>query len=184
MESRVRPIPEACHADPMGPTDIPALFDHLYWMRDRILRAADAPGVPLTTDAHATIRDLRATLIHELDVEWSWRERLAGPDPTRFSEDDEELDPADYPDVAAIRERWAVDEAAMRAWLATLDDASLAAPCRAEAASAHPSWFHLQHRCTHASQQLSAAAVLPPRPGRSRGALACPGFAPARRASA
>ena len=98
----------------MRPTDIAELFDHLYWMRDRILAAADAPGVPLTTDAHATIRDLRATLVHELDVEWSWRVRLASPDPTEFSADDEELAPTDFETLDEIRSRWAVDEGEMR----------------------------------------------------------------------
>ena len=34
----------------MRPSDIAELFDHLYWMRDRILAAADAPGVPLTAE--------------------------------------------------------------------------------------------------------------------------------------
>ncbi len=98
----------------MRPTDIADLFDHLYWMRDRILAAADAPGVPLTTDAHATIRDLRATLVHELDVEWSWRVRLASPDPTEFSAEDEELAPTDFETLDEIRSRWADDEREMR----------------------------------------------------------------------
>jgi uncharacterized damage-inducible protein DinB len=134
----------------MRPTDIAELFDHLYWMRDRILRAADAPGVPLTTEAHATIRDLRATLVHELDVEWSWRERLAGPDPTEFLAD---------------------DERAMRAWLATLDEAALERPCPAERDAKHPFWVHLQHLYTHSIQQFSDAAVALTLAGRSPGEL-------------
>src|SRR3954447_26136408 len=109
----------------MRPNDIAELFDHLYWMRDRILAAGDAPGVPLTTDAHATIRDLRATLVHELDVEWSWRERLRSPDQTHFVAIDEELDAYDFHTLAAIRDRWAADETEMRGWLATLDEATL-----------------------------------------------------------
>jgi len=155
----------------MRPTDIAELFDHLYWMRDRILAAADAPGVPLTTDAHATIRDLRATLVHELDVEWSWRVRLASPDPTEFSADDEELDPSDFETVDEIRSRWAADEQLMRTWLATLDEGALSARCRAEPEAAHPFWAHLQHLYTHAIQQFSDCAVALTLAGRSPGEL-------------
>ena len=156
----------------MRPTEIAVLFDHLYWMRDRILEAADNAAVSLTGTDHATIRDLRTTLVHELDVEWSWRERLRGPDPTQFAPDDEELEPEDFPSIAAIRGRWSEDEAAMRTWLATLDDAALGAPCRAEAdAGRHPFWFHLQHLYTHAIQQFSDCAVLLTASGRSPGEL-------------
>jgi uncharacterized damage-inducible protein DinB len=155
----------------MRPTDIAELFDHLYWMRDRILTAADAPGVPLTTDAHATIRDLRATLVHELDVEWSWRVRLASPDPTEFSADDEELDPVDFETLDEIRSRWADDEPEMRTWLATLDDEALNAPCTAEHDAAHPFWVHLQHLYSHAIQQFSDCAVALTLAGRSPGEL-------------
>jgi uncharacterized damage-inducible protein DinB len=155
----------------MRPTDIAELFDHLYWMRDRILAAADAPGVPLTTDAHATIRDLRATLVHELDVEWSWRERLRSPDPTSFPPDDEELVATDFRTLADIRSRWASDEGEMRAWLVTLDDEALNAGCRAEPDAAHPFWVHLQHLYTHAIQQFSDCAVSLTLAGRSPGEL-------------
>ena len=167
----MRPIAGSCHAARMGPSDIAALFDHLYWMRDRILRAADAPGVPLTTEAHATIRDLRATLVHELDVEWSWRERLAGPDPTQFLAYDEELDPNDFGTLEAIRTRWAEDERDMRAWLATLDEAALERPCPAERDAEHAFWVHLQHLYTHAVQQFSDCAVSLTLAGRSPGEL-------------
>src|SRR4051794_24023392 len=86
--------------------DVRLLFDHLYWMRDRVLTSADEPGVSLTDPTRITSRDLRATLVHELDVEWSWRIRLQRDDPTAFAPDDAELDPADYPTVGAIRDRW------------------------------------------------------------------------------
>ena len=156
----------------MGPADIAALFDHLYWVRDRILAAAATPGAPLVDPAPPTIRDLRATLVHELDVEWSWRVRLAAADRTRFSEDDAELVPADFPDVPAIRDRWAADEAAMRGWLATLDEDALVGPCRTETdGPGHPFWFHLQHLYSHAIQQFADCAALLTAAGRSPGEL-------------
>jgi len=155
----------------MRPDDIAQLFDHLYWIRDRILAAADAPGVPLAAEAHATLRDLRSTLVHELDVEWSWRERLRSPDPTHFPAGDEDLDPYDFHSLEAIRERWTQDERDMRAWLATLDDEALNAPCRAERDAAHPFWNHLQHLYSHGLQQFSDCAVSLTLAGRSPGEL-------------
>jgi uncharacterized damage-inducible protein DinB len=155
----------------MRPTDLAELFDHLYWIRDRILAAADHDGVPLAAEAHATLRDLRATLVHELDVEWSWRERLRAPDPTHFAASDEDLHPSDFRSVAVIRERWAEDEREMRAWLGTLDQAALDAPCRAERDAAHPFWIHLQHLYTHAMQQFRDCAVTLTLAGRSPGEL-------------
>ena len=156
----------------MTPTDIAALFDHLYFVRDRILAAADTPGVLLVDPDPPTVRDLRATLVHELDVEWSWRVRLAAADRTRFSEADEELKPEDFATVDAIRSHWAADEADMRSWLATLDADELAGPCRTEATGpGHPFWFHLQHLYSHALQQFADAATILSRAGQSPGEL-------------
>ncbi len=156
----------------MRPTDISALFDHLYWIRDRILTAADHPSAPFVEPSPPTVRDLRTTLVHELDVEWSWRVRLAAEDRTVFSPDDEELVATDFADLGAIRARWATDEAELRAWIATLDEAALDGPCRTEASGVgHPFWFHLQHIYTHAIQQFADAAVLLTAAGRSPGEL-------------
>ena len=156
----------------MRPPDIAALFDHVYWIRDRILAAADDPAAPFIDPSPPTLRDLRTTLVHELDVEWSWRVRLAGADRTAFSPDDEELVASDFADVAAIRARWTVDEAEMRAWLGTLGETDLDGPCRTESAGpGHPFWFHLHHLYSHAIQQFADAAVLLTAAGRSPGEL-------------
>ena len=166
----------------MQSTDIALLFEHLYFVRDRILAAAREAPDALVDPAAPTIRDLRSTLVHELDVEWSWRERLDGPDPTTFDEAVDDLSVDDLPTVDAIEARWRTDEAAMRAWLGRLDDASLAAPCDAEVPSAHPRWFHLMHLYSHAIQQFSDAAVLLTAAGHSPGELDFLDFAEARRA--
>ena len=160
------------HNGAMRQTDIAALFDHLYWVRDRILAASDDPAAPLVDVAPATLRDLRSTLVHELDVEWSWRVRLASDDRTAFSPDDEELVASEFPDLASIRDRWATDEAEMRAWLGTLDGSALNEPCQTESSGeGHPFWFHLQHIYSHGIQQFADAAVLLTAAGRSPGEL-------------
>ena len=155
----------------MNRSDVVLLFDHLYWVRDRVLAAADDPSIDMATAAASTLRDLRATLVHELDVEWSWRVRLQRDDPTDFAPDDRELEPADFPTLSALSDRWTADEAEMRAWLGSLTDGALAATCLAEPGATHPFWFHLQHLYSHGLQQLSDAASILTAAGRSPGEL-------------
>ena len=61
----------------MRTAEIQALFGYLYWIRDRVLSAAgDADSDVLGATQPGAARDLRATLVHELDVESGWRARL------------------------------------------------------------------------------------------------------------
>ena len=145
------------------------LFDHLYWVRDRILEAAAGAEDAFIDEDPVTTRDLRATLVHELDVQWSWRERLKGADWEAWGPD-AELRAEDYPSVAAIAEHWRRDEAEMRSWLASLEDRDLdAPPVRDE--DLQPLWCYVMHLISHGSQQLSEAAVLLTRAGHSPGEI-------------
>ncbi len=155
----------------MQPSEIALIFDHLYWVRDRILAAADGPGVTWPGTDPAGLRGLRATLVHELDVQWSWRRRLSSANPTEFPPEDVELVPDDFPSVASIREGWTGDELEMRAWLGGMTAASLGGPCAAEESRTHPLWWHLQHIYTHGLQQFSDAARLLSLDGHSPGEL-------------
>ena len=130
----------------MRTTDLEGLFGYLYWLRDRVLAAADEAGA----DA---FRDLRATLVHELDVESGWRARLTGADET-------DLDAADFPALDALVEAWRHDEAEMLRWLATLSDDALAAPPPHETDQSFPLWFYLTHVVSHGIQELEEAVVL------------------------
>ncbi len=147
------------------------LFEYMYWVNHRLLDAAGRlPAGRLAAEAPTT-RDLRATLVHELDVEWSWRLALQGR-PIEELGPELELRPEDYPDLAAIREHWARDEAEMRAWLDTLDDAALAAEVLpALSDTRRPLWQFLVHVVTHAAQQQADAATLLSASGASPGEL-------------
>jgi uncharacterized damage-inducible protein DinB len=150
-------------------TDIALLFDYLYWVNGRLLdRAAGLTAEQFAAPSAGTTRDLRATLVHELDVEWSWRLNLQG----RTDEDEAELAPADFPDVASLRERWERDEAEMRAWLGTLTDDDLAAEVdSAFSRDRRPLWHYLMHILTHAAQQQADAATLLTAAGHSPGEI-------------
>jgi len=154
--------------------DLEILFDFGYWAKDRILdRAAKLTAGEFTVPSALTTRDLRGTLVHTLDVEWSWRARLQ-----RKPEDvwKKELPISDYPTVAALADHWRRDEAEMRAWLASLDDETLAREFDLMASTAmatpterYPLWYYVLHIHTHTQQQLSDAAVLLTRMRQSPG---------------
>jgi uncharacterized damage-inducible protein DinB len=150
----------------MRVADAATLFDHLYWIRDRLLAdAAELGTAAFTSTETATNRDLRATLVHELDVQWSWRERLKGADWEEWGPD-AELTAGDYPTVTSLVEHWQRDEAEMREWVAGLTDADLdAPPVRDE--DREPLWHYVMHLYSHGLQQFSEAAVLLTRMGRS-----------------
>lgn len=152
----------------MRVTDATELFEHLYWIRDRVLRAAaDLEASVFVAADTVTGRDLRATLVHELDVQWSWRERLKGADWEEWGED-AELRSVDYPTVDALAEHWRRDEAVMREWLASLTDADLdSPPVRDE--DRQPLRHYVMHLYSHGLQQFSEVAVLLTRAGHSPG---------------
>lgn len=154
----------------MQTTDVAKLFDHLYWMRDKILAAAERVPEAFTDESPVTIRDLRTTVVHELDVQWSWRERLRGI-PFETWGPEGELKPGDYLDVAAVAEHWQRDEAVMWSWLTSLTDKELNSPWAVEKPDGQLLWHHLMHIYTHGVQQFSDAAVLLTRAGASPGEL-------------
>jgi uncharacterized damage-inducible protein DinB len=147
------------------------LFAHMYWVNHRLLDAADQISAEQLAAPGPTTRDLRATLVHELDVEWSWRLAIQGR-PIEELGSDVELRAEDYPDVRAIRAHWRRDEAEMRAWLEGLTDAQLAeevAPALSR--ERRPTWQFLAHILTHAAQQQAEAAILLSAAGHSPGEL-------------
>ena len=141
--------------------DIETLFGFSYWMKDRVLDcAAKLTRAEFLAPSGVTTRDLRATLVHTLDVEQSWRARLQGKPEDVWKKD---LPVSDYPTAKALIDHWRRDEHEMKAWLATLDDETLAkihdlsgSPRKER----FPLWYYLLHIHAHTQQQLSDAAVL------------------------
>jgi uncharacterized damage-inducible protein DinB len=151
----------------MQTSDIGALFDYLYWRRDRVLAGADALGTEaFVATAGAASRDLRGTLVHELDVERSWRLRLQG---TPDAEWDQTLQDGDYPAVQALREQWASDETEMRDWIAGLSDADLTNPVTVNRLEGFALEAYLTHVMMHGIQSFSEAGVLLAAAGHSVG---------------
>ncbi len=151
---------------------IGSLVDYVYWVNGRLLDAAAGLDAAQWTTADApTVRSLRATLVHELDVEWSWRLNLQG----RHAEDEREMEPTDFPDLASLRQRWDDEDAEMRAWIGGLTDQDLDAPVRSELSrDERPLWHYLIHIVTHAAQQQADAATILTTLGHSPGDIGYP----------
>jgi uncharacterized damage-inducible protein DinB len=152
--------------------DVQSLFDWMYWVNHKLLDAAD--GVDDETFravSKVTTRGLRDTLVHELDVEWSWRENLQGKDIDDWGPD-EELRSEDFPNLKSLRKRWDRDEEEMRTWLASLTDRQVEGLARsAFTDDRRPLWQYLMHLISHAAQQQADAATLLTLAGRSPGEI-------------
>jgi uncharacterized damage-inducible protein DinB len=152
--------------------DVQSLFDWLYWVNHKLLDAADGlDDATFRAPSKVTTRGLRETLVHELDVEWSWRENLQGRQIDDWGPG-EELRPKDFPNVRSLRERWDRDEQEMRAWLASLEDRQVEGMARsAFTDDRRPLWQYLMHLVSHAAQQQADAATLLTLAGRSPGEI-------------
>jgi uncharacterized damage-inducible protein DinB len=150
-------------------SELRLLYDYSYWATGRILEAVERLGPERFTaiQGHGC-GSLQSTLVHMLSAEWIWRTRCQeGVSPTAM------LDPRDFPTLAALRERWATEEAAMRGYLAQLDDEAL----RQQVGYARTGgqrcedvlWHLLLHTVNHGTQHRAEVAAMLTEHGHSPG---------------
>jgi len=112
---------------------------------------------------------VRDTLVHTMGAQWLYLERWNGRSPRAVP------DAAAFPDLAAIRGRWAAIEHDTQTFVAGLDDARLAATLEYTNFQgetwAYPLWQQMIHQVNHATQHRSEAAVLLTQLGHSPGWL-------------
>jgi len=104
----------------MKPAEMRDLFAFNAWANHRVLAAVET----LTTDQFtkplgSSFSSVRDTLAHICGVEWVWLERMEGRSPSAIPAATE------YPDVAALRSRWAQTEKHWLEYVSRLDQAEL-----------------------------------------------------------
>src|SRR4051794_1080628 len=86
------------------------LFDYSAWATKRVFDAASSlDSAQLLTVGPNCTEPIRNTLVHLVMAEWLWLERWRGTSPDRY------WDPADYPDIQSIRDRWSSVDHELRA---------------------------------------------------------------------
>jgi len=155
----------------MNHADIQLLYDYNYWANARVLNAA----AQLTPDQFTAPRGLshgsiRGALTHVLAAEIVWRLRCqSGLSPNALPDEN------DYPTLDALRARWAEEETAMRAFVASLTDEQLAHTIDYKTTKGAPHtdilWQLLAHVVNHGTQFRSEAAVALTAAGHSPGDL-------------
>ena len=154
----------------MTTKDVRFLCDYNRWGNARILGAAaklgDAQFGGPGTFPHG---GLRGTLVHVLFAEWTWRMRWLGTPPPhgyRFG-------PEEFPTVAALRARWAAEEAALTDYVERLTDQMLTTKLEYTSTEGGRHrrllWETIAHLVNHGTQHRSEAAAMLTALGHSPG---------------
>ena len=144
----------------MRKEEISPLFRYNEWANRQVLEAAaKLPADQISATAPVSHGSLLGSLAHVLAAEWMWRTRCQeGISPPALPS------AADFPTLAALRERREEEMAAMRAYIAQLDEKRLQERIRYTntkgLAFETPLWQILLHVVNHGTQYRSEAAVL------------------------
>ena len=161
--------------------EIKLLFEYNDWADARILAACTrvTPEQYAAPTSVGTGRGgLRATMVHLLDSVWQDRITLQGyyKDPLagEAAYDATELHEDAFPTLAALQERWRVEQQEMRAYIDTLTDETLNGTIRyviPGVVRERVVWHFLLAALLHDMQHRSEAAVLLTSYGQSPGDL-------------
>lgn len=155
-------------ADSARRADMALLFRYNDWANERILAMAEK----VTAAEFALPNDfgwgsLNGALVHLMDAEYAWRVLL------KDGEHVEWLQTEDFPDVAAIRARWAEEREAFWQYLEGLssDDLSATISYEGDTTRYRALWHCLAHVVNHATQHRAECAALLTGYGQSPGNL-------------
>ena len=146
------------------------LYDYTAWANARVLeQAARLTDEQLLAAAGRDYGSVRDILVHVVFAQWLWLRRWQGESPRVH------WDPAEFPSVAVIRDRWAEVERATAGFIAGLDEEGLGRVLHYTTtrgiARTQPLWEMLVHVANHGTQHRSEAAYLLTQAGHSPGDL-------------
>jgi uncharacterized damage-inducible protein DinB len=105
----------------MNKKDFQILYDYNRWANARVLDAASRlTAEQYTRDLSSSFRSVRDTLTHIMAAEWIWLQRWQGTSHKALFE------PAEFPNFAALRTKWAEIEQEQMEFVNDLTDESLA----------------------------------------------------------
>lgn len=143
----------------MNVQDIQFMYEYNYWANGKILAASEkATEEQVLAPASFPFGGLHGTLLHILDAEYGWRMFF---ETNSFVED---LDRTLFPTLDSIKEQWAMEEQAMRAYMNGLTDEDMVSHRKyINDEGIHRDrilWHLLIHVVNHGSQHRSEAAAL------------------------
>ncbi|HVN55395.1 MAG TPA: DinB family protein [Anaerolineaceae bacterium] len=143
----------------MNAGDIQLLFNYNYWANARILRAASKlTREEWTQPARLSHGSIRGAMVHTMAAEYLWRMRFQeGVSLTAMPQEGE------FPTFESLQKKWAAEEKAMRAYLASLSDADLNSKISYTNTKGVPFenvlWHLMAHVVNHGTQFRGEAAV-------------------------
>src|SRR5512140_1827204 len=155
----------------MNIAEVLTIYDYNYWASERILEAAGKVShEQLLAPASFPWGGLLGTLAHMVDAEYGWRTFFQ-----HHSFPKDELKGADFASLEDLEERWGKEEALMRDYLDSLNDAALVQVVRYtnEQGTVRERllWHCLYHVVNHGTQHRAEAAALLTDFGQSPGDL-------------
>lgn len=134
----------------MNKRDIQLLFEYNRWANAEILRSvSELTPQQLTTNLRTSHGSVHGTLTHTLSSEWIWLTRCQGVSPKA------QLDPADFPGLAAVRTKWTEVEQNLKRYIDALTDEMLKTVISYTNTQgeqwSYPLWQIMQHVVNHSS---------------------------------
>jgi uncharacterized damage-inducible protein DinB len=139
--------------------DFVKLYDYNAWANHRTLDSCAAlSDAQFVQDLGSSFPSVRDTIVHLMLVEWIWLERWQGRSPNVWPPN------TDFPNLAAVRARWAEIERDLLAYIAALKPEDISRVLHHKTTvgvpQAAPMWQMLQHVVNHATYHRGQVATL------------------------